>query len=111
MISTQGRFTAQEMLDIITPVCSALDAAHAAGVVHRDLKANNVNLAVNNARYVVKLLDFGIAKLLDPTRDRGLTQAGSRWAPPPPWRPSRSGASRSISGWTSMRWACWSTTC
>jgi serine/threonine-protein kinase len=79
MISSQGRFTPQEMLEIIIPVCSALDAAHSAGVVHRDLKANNVNVAVKEGRCVVKLLDFGIAKLLDPDeKTAGLTQAGSR---------------------------------
>jgi serine/threonine protein kinase len=79
MISAQGRFAPQEMLDIITPVCSALDAAHGAGVVHRDLKANNVNVAIKDGRYVVKLLDFGIAKLLAPDENTaGLTQAGSR---------------------------------
>jgi eukaryotic-like serine/threonine-protein kinase len=67
------------MLQIISLVCSALDAAHSAGVVHRDLKANNVNVATRDGRYVVKLLDFGIAKLLAPDENAaGLTQAGSR---------------------------------
>ena len=79
LIQTQGRFSPQEMLDILTPVCSALEAAHSAGVVHRDLKANNVNVAIRDGRYVVKLLDFGIAKLLAPDENSaGLTQAGSR---------------------------------
>ncbi len=79
MISTQGRFTPHEMLEILMPVCSALDAAHTAGVIHRDLKANNVNVTMRDGRCVVKLLDFGIAKLLDPDEQTaGLTQAGSR---------------------------------
>ena len=79
LIGTQGRFAPQEMLQIINPVCSALDAAHNAGVVHRDLKANNVNVAIKDGRCVVKLLDFGIAKLLMPDENSaGLTQAGSR---------------------------------
>ena len=79
LINSQGRFDPQDMLQIITLVCSALDAAHSAGVVHRDLKANNVNVAIRDGRYVVKLLDFGIAKLLAPDENTaGLTQAGSR---------------------------------
>jgi serine/threonine protein kinase len=79
LINAQGRFDPQEMLQIITQVCSALEAAHSAGVVHRDLKANNVNVAVRDGRYIVKLLDFGIAKLLAPDENTaGLTQAGSR---------------------------------
>src|SRR4029453_12657554 len=58
MISSQGRFTPHGMREIIPQVCSALDAAHAAGVVHRDLKANNVNVTLKDGRCVVKLLDF-----------------------------------------------------
>jgi serine/threonine protein kinase len=79
LIASQGRFSPQEMLEILTPVCSALASAHGAGVVHRDLKANNVNVDLRDGVYVIKLLDFGIAKLLAPDENSaGLTQAGSR---------------------------------
>jgi eukaryotic-like serine/threonine-protein kinase len=79
MITQRGRFSPDEMLEIVTTVCSALEAAHKAGVVHRDLKASNVHVAVEKGRYVVKLLDFGIAKLLQPDPSiGGLTQTGMR---------------------------------
>jgi serine/threonine-protein kinase len=79
LITTRGRFPAEDVLEILTPVCSALDAAHAAGIVHRDLKASNLNVAEKDGRYVVKLLDFGIAKLLAPDPEvPGLTAAGTR---------------------------------
>jgi serine/threonine-protein kinase len=79
MITQRGRFSPDEMLEIVTAVCSALDAAHKAGVVHRDLKASNVHVQVDKGRYVVKLLDFGIAKLLQPEPSMGgLTQTGMR---------------------------------
>jgi serine/threonine-protein kinase len=79
LITTRGRFPPEEVLEIITPVCSALEAVHAAGIVHRDLKASNLNVAIKDGRYVVKLLDFGIAKLLAPDPEvPGLTAAGTR---------------------------------
>lgn len=51
-----------EKLDIMTQVCGGMAAAHARGVVHRDLKPSN--LFVQNDG-VVKLLDFGVARLAD----------------------------------------------
>lgn len=79
LITSRGRFPPEEVLEIITPVCSALEAVHAAGIVHRDLKASNLNVLVKDGRYIVKLLDFGIAKLLAPDPEiPGLTAAGTR---------------------------------
>ena len=48
---------------IAEEVAAGLEAAHAAGIVHRDLKASNVILA--GSPPVAKLLDFGVAKLID----------------------------------------------
>jgi serine/threonine protein kinase len=61
-----GRMSPPRVLEIVEPVCKALDAAHKAGFVHRDVKASNVFLAQQDGREVVKLLDFGIAKLMNP---------------------------------------------
>ena len=50
---------------IAVPICDVLATAHYSGVIHRDIKPSNVILARNRSRETVKVLDFGIAKLVD----------------------------------------------
>ncbi|MBI5546167.1 MAG: protein kinase [Deltaproteobacteria bacterium] len=63
VIAERAPLVAAEVFGILDEVCDALSAAHGAGVIHRDLKPNNVFLVnpKHGARYV-KLLDFGLAK-------------------------------------------------
>ena len=58
---TAGRFTPEQALAIVPPVCEALQYAHDHGVVHRDIKPENLLLDQQGR---VKVADFGIAKLL-----------------------------------------------
>jgi len=65
-LARSGRLTAETAIEIVRQVASALDAAHAAGVVHRDLKPDNIFLVPDPAVPTgerVKVLDFGLAKL------------------------------------------------
>ena len=55
------RLTARQSVSVVTQVCRALTKAHAMGVVHRDVKADNV-FVLRGKDVLVKLLDFGVAK-------------------------------------------------
>ena len=75
-ILTRGPLQPFEVAYIIGQAASALSKAHAAGVVHRDLKPDNIFLArsedpVDGLPYVVKLVDFGIAKMFEPPSEPG----------------------------------------
>jgi len=66
-----------ECLSLLVPIMDALDAAHGAGVIHRDLKPDNVFLHRDaQGRLVPKLLDFGMSKMLDAEWGRA-TQTGT----------------------------------
>lgn len=74
LLAREGRLPARDALDIVGQVGLALQAAHDAGVVHRDVKPGNILLRRAPAGgYQVKVTDFGIARALG---GRPLTRAG-----------------------------------
>lgn len=75
-------------VDILEQVCSAVGEAHKQGIIHRDLKPDNIWLEPNRrGGYTVKVLDFGIAKLEEPTAEYSFEEVGAHipgTAPVPP---------------------------
>ncbi|MGE0160311.1 MAG: protein kinase [Gemmatimonadales bacterium] len=78
----EHRLTVDERLELFLTVCEAVAYAHQRQIVHRDLKPGNVLVTEDGH---AKLLDFGIAKLLDPEgahAEAGLTRTGERLLTP-----------------------------
>ncbi|MGZ6095857.1 MAG: protein kinase domain-containing protein, partial [Polyangiales bacterium] len=73
LLTRRGRLPPQEAIALLLPVLGALSAAHAAGVIHRDLKPENLFVTRDARGASVKVLDFGIAKLVDAPPGSGLT--------------------------------------
>lgn len=59
------RSTIDERLALFTDVCRAVQHSHQKGVVHRDIKASNVLVMAQDGIAIPKVIDFGIAKMLD----------------------------------------------
>ena len=76
VLRERGKLSPDEAVQIIVQVCRALEAAHAAGVVHRDLKPQNIMLDAKDRVYV---MDFGIAHSLETP---GMTQTGALMGTP-----------------------------
>jgi eukaryotic-like serine/threonine-protein kinase len=71
MLARDGKVAPQKALEIVQQICRALDAAHAEGVIHRDLKPQNVMLDPQGR---VVVMDFGLARSLEAP---GMTQTGT----------------------------------
>ncbi len=67
-ILAAGPLPLKKLLGIAGPMAEGLAKAHATGIVHRDLKPENVMVTREN---IVKILDFGLAKLTSPTGETG----------------------------------------
>lgn len=77
IIQADGAFSLDRTVEVVRQVTGALDAAHGQGVVHRDLKSDNIMLVRHDGQEWAKVLDFGIAKIQQTagSRDEEITQA------------------------------------
>lgn len=78
-----GRFSPEQALALVGPLCDALQYAHSQGVLHRDIKPENILLDADGR---AKIADFGIAKILESPGSAleaySLTQTGARIGTP-----------------------------
>lgn len=71
-LHAHGRLGLRRAVEVLLPVCACLAAAHENKLVHRDVKPANIFLHQMNGQEVVKVLDFGVAKLLDAGQEASL---------------------------------------
>ena len=79
VLETEKRLPPERAASLMIEVCYGVAAAHRQGIVHRDLKPENIMVlpaTEERSRESVKVLDFGHAKPLNPTREQLLTQPG-----------------------------------
>ena len=76
-LARETKLSLGEAIAITRQACRGLAAAHAEGIVHRDLKPSNLFLAETPAGALVKVLDFGVAKLSDDADEKHLTRTGA----------------------------------
>ena len=83
-----GRIKAARLLEILRPVAGTLEQAHRQGIIHRDLKPSNIFIVDPDRGGGVRLLDFGLAKLIDAntlTTD-GMIAGTPSYIAPEAWR-------------------------
>ncbi len=71
LVKRIGQMTVSKTIDIAKQICAGLAEAHAVGVIHRDLKPQNIMIDRNGN---VKIMDFGIARFV---RTKGITTTGT----------------------------------
>lgn len=77
IVAREGALDPRRAIDLARQIADGLAAAHDLGIVHRDLKLDNIIVSRNRAgREIPKVVDFGIAKALSDTPEDALTRSG-----------------------------------
>jgi serine/threonine-protein kinase len=81
LLQTNGRLTPARVGRLLYQLCEVLQAAHALGIIHRDLKPANLMIVDPDTPYeLLKVMDFGLAKLLTPDQFAKITQTNTEFA-------------------------------
>jgi len=83
LLSQHGPMPLPQALEIFKQICDGMEHAHRNGIIHRDLKPGNIMVASGKGRPLVKILDFGLAKLTQADRhQQSLTAVGDVFGSP-----------------------------
>jgi serine/threonine-protein kinase len=81
LLQTNGRLTSARAGRLLYQLCEVLQAAHNVGIIHRDLKPANLMIVDPDTPYeLLKVMDFGLAKLLTPDQMAKITQTHTEFA-------------------------------
>lgn len=98
-LAERRRLDMEEALQILLPVADALSAAHRRGIVHRDVKPENIVLArTASSEIVPKLIDFGIARMRPPDGGGAFTRIGVTLGTPAYMSPEQVRAESPVDG-------------
>lgn len=98
VLCSRGPLPLQEVVKFVTEACIALSDAHRQGIIHRDIKPANLFLATrSNGTRVVKIVDFGISKIInDGLGEGGATRTDSMMGTPMYMSPEQLRSSRDV---------------
>jgi serine/threonine-protein kinase len=81
LLQRNGRLSPQRVGRLLGQLCEVLQAAHSEGIIHRDLKPANLMIVDPDTPYeLMKVMDFGLAKLLDPEVFKKVSMTGTDFA-------------------------------
>jgi serine/threonine-protein kinase len=100
LVEQHGPLPPARAVHLLRQLCGALQEAHAAGLIHRDIKPGNVIVGVRGGRHdVAKLLDFGLARAVSAGPDETrLTQEGAIAGTPAFMSPEQAGGLENLDG-------------
>lgn len=83
-----GRMAVDDMVRVLDPIVATLESAHERGIVHRDLKPSNIYLIDSHRGGGVRLLDFGLVKIMGarPLTREGFVAGSPNYIAPEAWR-------------------------
>ncbi len=107
-LNATGPLPVDKAVDYVLQACEALAEAHIAGIVHRDIKPDNLFVATSaGGKSILKILDFGISKMATRQTNSGgteLTEAGDKFGTPVYMSPEQLLSARDVDARTDV-WA------
>ncbi len=101
ILAAHGKLPYREAVGYVLEACAGMVDAHRAGVVHRDLKPNNLFVDTQGSRPVLKILDFGISKIIGDV-NASMTQTSTTFGTPLYMSPEQVRSMKHVDGRTDV---------